>query len=80
MKAQKTLNVGDLIGDPLVGHGGRVMALSYSPDGTKFISGSSDRTLIIWDAETGEPIGKPLVGHTSWVDTLAYSPDGGGIY
>jgi WD40 repeat protein len=50
--------------------------VAYSPDGQHIISGSSDCTIRIWDAETGAPVGKPLVGHTGGVGSVAYSPGG----
>ncbi|NJM28394.1 MAG: WD40 repeat domain-containing protein [Pseudanabaena sp. RU_4_16] len=40
------------------------------------VSGSSDRTVRIWDAKTGEPIGKPLTGHDGLVTSVAFSPNG----
>jgi WD40 repeat protein len=35
-----------------------------------------DKTIRIWDAETGAAVGKPLEGHTDCVWSVAYSPDG----
>ena len=35
-------------------HSGIVVSVSYSPDGTKIISGSDDKTIKIWDANTGQ--------------------------
>ena len=51
-------------------------SLAYSPDGQHIVSGSSDHTIQIWDAETGFPVGDPLEGHTDLVPSVAYSPDG----
>ena len=34
-------------------------------------SGSSDRTVQVWNAVTGEPVGRPLVGHGNWVGAVA---------
>ncbi|KAI0037289.1 WD40 repeat-like protein, partial [Auriscalpium vulgare] len=45
-------------------------------DGRHIASGSGDRTIRIWDAQTGQPVGTPLEGHASWVYSVAYSPDG----
>ena len=50
--------------------------LNYSPDGRYIISGSSDKTIRIWDAETGSSIGKPLEAHTDSVWSVACSPEG----
>ena len=59
----------------LEGHLGEVLSVSYSPDGTKIISGSRDKTIKIWDANTGECL-KTLEGHSLDVNSVAYSPDG----
>jgi len=40
------------------------------------VSGSSDNTIRLWDAETGEAIGKSLEGHSSQVNLVPFSPDG----
>jgi WD40 repeat protein len=54
-----------------------VWSVAYSPDGQHIISGSDDKTIRIWDAETGAAVGKPLEGHTGLgVWSVAYSPDG----
>ena len=59
-----------------IGHNSSVLCISYSPNGRQVISGSSDRTIRIWDTETGSVIGEPLQGHTASVWSVAYSPDG----
>jgi WD40 repeat protein len=38
----------------LSGHTSKVMALAYSPDGSRLISGGDDKTLIAWDLQNGE--------------------------
>ena len=62
--------------DRFVGHQGAVMAVAFSPDGTRLVSGSADNSLRIWDVATGQPIGAPLLGHTARVRAVAFSPDG----
>ncbi|MBT7324934.1 MAG: TIR domain-containing protein, partial [Anaerolineae bacterium] len=58
------------------GHGGIVLSVAFSPDGTRIASGSSDNTIRIWDANSGEQIGEPLTGHSWSVNSVAFSPDG----
>ena len=59
-----------------IGHTGRVRCVGYSPDGRYIVSGSSDRTIRVWDAETGSGVGEPLEGHIDEVSCLVHSPDG----
>lgn len=59
----------------LAGHTRAVTACAYSPDGHRIISGSSDCTLKIWDAESGADLAT-LSGHSQEVTACAYSPDG----
>src|SRR5258706_4154551 len=58
------------------GHTRAILSMCYSPDGTRVVSGSNDKTIRIWDAESGTVIGEPLTGHTRGVNSVAYSPDG----
>ncbi len=53
-----------------------VSSVAMSPDGTRIASGSTDKTVRIWDAATGRLIGQPLRGHEGWVVKVAFSPDG----
>ena len=48
----------------------------FSPDGQKIVSGSSDKTISIWDVHTSAHIGDPLTGHSKKVFSVAVSPDG----
>jgi len=58
------------------GHTGSVKSVCYSPDGKRIVSGSYDKTIRIWDAETGKQIGESLEGHTDCVNSVCYSPNG----
>ena len=59
----------------LLGHGGSVEDVRYSPDGKRVVTASYDRTARVWDAATGAAIAV-LRGHTGRVEAAAFSPDG----
>jgi WD40 repeat protein len=37
----------------ITGHSGAVCAVAWSPDGTRLATGSFDRTVRIWDSDSG---------------------------
>src|SRR5262245_53838087 len=59
----------------LEGHTDGVTSVAWSRDGKRLASGSSDRTVRIWDGETGAPK-HTLEGHTDGVTSAAWSRDG----
>ena len=63
------------MGIPFQGHTSGVNSVAFSPDGRHIVSGSYDRTIQIWDAQTGAQVGNPLQGHTDSVNSVAFSPD-----
>ena len=67
---------GQPIGQPML-HEGRVTAATFSQDGRKVLTGSSDSTARLWNAGTGRPISEPML-HEPWVgiDSVAFSRDG----
>ena len=56
-------------------HEGQVSAVAWSPDGKTLASGSSDKTVKLWDLATGK-LFATLQGHTETVYSVAWSPDG----
>jgi WD40 repeat protein len=58
-----------------VGHSSTINSIVISADQKILISASADKTIKIWNLETGELL-KTLTGHTSFVNYLAISPDG----
>ena len=59
----------------LEGHGGAVYSVCFSPDGKQLASSSFDRTVRLWDVETGACV-RTLEGHGDWVLSVCFSPDG----
>ncbi|KAG9030373.1 hypothetical protein FRB95_004028, partial [Tulasnella sp. JGI-2019a] len=57
-------------------HSGSVNCIAMSPDGMTIVSGSSDRTLHLWDVKTGAAIGNAMKGHTSPVISITFLDDG----
>ncbi len=57
------------------GHSNTVYSVSFSPDGKRIASASSDRTVKVWDAAAGQVI-LTLKGHNGEISGVAYSPDG----
>ncbi|KAE9403797.1 WD40 repeat-like protein, partial [Gymnopus androsaceus JB14] len=53
-----------------------VTSVVFSPDGHKIVSGSVDKTIRIWDSNTGKQLGNPLEGHDDRVYSVAFSHDG----
>ena len=54
----------------------QILALAFSPDGTRLASGGDDTTVRLWDL-TNADASMTLEKHTSWANVLAFSPDGG---
>ena len=62
----------------LEGHTSLVDEVAVTPDGTKAISASWDKTLKVWDIESGVEL-RTLEGHTDAVFEVAVTPDGKAI-
>ena len=59
----------------LAGHQGAVQSIQFSPDGTRVVTSSQDKTIRLWDVETGREV-LILRGHAASVADTAFSPDG----
>nr|MDZ8234387.1 hypothetical protein [Nostoc sp. ChiQUE02] len=59
----------------LTGHNSWVTAIAVTPDGKRVISASDDKTLKLWNLETGEDE-RTFNGHSSSVKAIALTPDG----
>lgn len=57
------------------GHAGSVTCVQFSPDGDLFASGSWDKTIKIWDTESGDLL-LTLVGHTDHINSISFAPNG----
>lgn len=56
-------------------HGDEVNFATFSPDGQRIATASTDRTAQLWDPETSTRIGPPF-HHLETVNSVNFSPDG----
>jgi len=54
-------------------------AAAISPNGETLVTGSSDRTIQVWQCQDGKIL-QTLTGHTDTVTAFAFSPDGTRLY
>jgi WD40 repeat protein len=59
----------------LEGHSREVRCLAVGRSGTLLASGSSDRTVRLWQLPDGKAL-RTLTGHTNWIHALAVTPNG----
>jgi WD40 repeat protein len=59
----------------LKGHTDVIFSLAFSPDGKRLISGSADKTAILWDVERRALLHR-LEGHRDFIFGVAFTPDG----
>ncbi|KIJ13500.1 hypothetical protein PAXINDRAFT_80921 [Paxillus involutus ATCC 200175] len=73
--SEKSVN---LTAKPLMtmsGHERAIQKIAYLPGGERIVTCSEDKTVRIWDVETGEQEGTTME-HEDWVDVLAVTRDG----
>jgi WD40 repeat protein/tRNA A-37 threonylcarbamoyl transferase component Bud32 len=59
----------------VLAHDGAVLTSVFSPDGSRVLTASHDKTAVIWDAMTGDRIAS-LEGHTAVLSKAEFSSDG----
>lgn len=59
----------------LLGHSDEIWGLDFSPNGQLLASASHDKTIKLWDVESGQ-LRKTLTGHNDYVIDVDFSPDG----
>lgn len=58
-----------------LGHTDAVISVAFSPDGSTALSGSADRSVILWDVESTEnPMIQRFEAHVAAVTSVAYDP------
>ena len=59
----------------LSGHSAQLRSAAFSPDGTRIVTASHDKSARIWERDSGRET-LELVGHTASVEQAEFSPDG----
>lgn len=59
----------------LTGHSGKVSSVAISSDGETLVSGCTDKTINIWNLNTGKLL-RTITGNTEAVSSVAVSPSG----
>ncbi|KAN0102501.1 hypothetical protein V8E52_011886, partial [Russula decolorans] len=60
----------------LEAHTSGVLSVAFSQDGKHIVSGSEDKTIRVWDADTSDVVSGPFKGHTGTVFSVVFSQNG----
>ena len=52
----------ELMSEKTNAHSNYIMSVVFSPDGTKIVSGSDDKTIKVWDSGAPRALKSPLLG------------------
>lgn len=69
------LAAGQPLRQTLTGHWGTITSIAVTPDGSRFLSASIDRTVRLWEVATGVAV-NVFYGHSSPVIAVRIFPDG----
>ena len=59
----------------LSGHSGAVTSVAFSPSGQTLVSGSTDKSIRLWDAGSGQSL-RTMSGDSETVSSVAFTPNG----
>jgi WD40 repeat protein len=59
----------------MIGHNDVIQTAIFSPDGKRVATASYDKSIRLWDAQSGESL-RTIAGHNGAVYSIAFSPDG----
>jgi WD40 repeat protein len=73
--ALRSIEDGEVIGEPRRGHAGAVYTCQWHPDGVRILTGSEDSIIKMWEASTGRLL-RAFKGHEGPVYDCNFFPDG----